>query len=531
MQNKFKYIFILLSLCLLGCQSTKEHLHFSKKNVLRVSLPTSPNSLDPATAYDADTMELLSHIFEPLLEQGHYGKIKPLLAESWKIEDEGKKYIFKIKQNVKFHNGRLLTASDFKWSIQRNCDPKLGYSFTDAIFNDILGYDEYLQGKCRSISGIKVPDPYTLIFELKGSIPYFLGKMCNLTTAPIAQEALIPGKSISNISQMIGTGPFRPSSYHPDQLFVLRAFQHYHKGTPSIAEIERPIVRHPHTRFLLYQAAKLDILNLDSPQIKNDTQGVVSQKDLYFFSRPSVCSIALNPTQKPFDDPYFRKAIAYALNRKWLADHLLKGIYPIANSVLFPSMPGYRPYLQPFQYDPVKAKKILKQSLYFQKSTKEKPLEIHLEYRSEVPNFQIIAEFFALQINKNLGIKVYLHPIERSIFNQKYINTQLKCFILRYTAGYLDPQDLLSFMLSSYGAWNGTGYKNKFFDQLCMQADHEMDQHKRLCFYQQAEDIIFKDLPLIPLYYDQAAFLIQPHVKGFQFSSIGRPSFAKVTLD
>src|SRR5690349_3950194 len=92
-------------------------------DVFRYPIVTNPTTLDPGMVQDGDTIDLLQQVYEGLVGFGEDNQVHPILAEKWDIQDGGKTYVFHIKHGVKFHNGREVKAQDFKWTIERNCDP------------------------------------------------------------------------------------------------------------------------------------------------------------------------------------------------------------------------------------------------------------------------------------------------------------------------------------------------------------------------------------------------------------------------
>src|SRR4051794_11867800 len=146
-------------------------------DVFRYPIVTNPTTLDPGIVQDGDTIDLLQQVFEGLVGWGEDNQVHPILCDKWDVEDNGKTYVFHIKHGVKFHNGRELTADDFKWTMERNCAQGFNSPTATNYLSDIVGVTELASGKATSISGITVVDPYTLKIQIDKPRAYFLGKL------------------------------------------------------------------------------------------------------------------------------------------------------------------------------------------------------------------------------------------------------------------------------------------------------------------------------------------------------------------
>ncbi|MES1147371.1 MAG: ABC transporter substrate-binding protein, partial [bacterium] len=143
---------------------------------LRYAIINEPTSLDPATVQDGDTLDLLQNVYEGLVGWSPNNEPVGLLAEKWDVSPDGKVYTFHLRKDVKFHNGKAMTADDVKWSIERACTPSVTSTTADEYMNDIVGVHEMCKGTAKDVSGVKVVDPATVEITLVKAVPYFLGK-------------------------------------------------------------------------------------------------------------------------------------------------------------------------------------------------------------------------------------------------------------------------------------------------------------------------------------------------------------------
>lgn len=136
-----------------------------------------PQTLDPALAADAESARYIVEIFSGLVTLDKDLRVVADIAQSWDVSGDGKVYTFHLRSGVAFHNGRPVTAEDFKYSLERAASPATGSTTADTYLGDIVGVKEKLQGKASAISGVRVVDGATLQIEIDAPKAYFLAKL------------------------------------------------------------------------------------------------------------------------------------------------------------------------------------------------------------------------------------------------------------------------------------------------------------------------------------------------------------------
>ncbi|MBI1757388.1 MAG: peptide ABC transporter substrate-binding protein [Fimbriimonas ginsengisoli] len=510
-----------------GKGDVSEKVSQGKANVFRYPIVTTPTSLDPGIVQDGDTIDLIQQVFEGLVAWGENNQPVPNLATGWTISPDGKTYTFTIKKGVKFHNGRELEAEDFKFAMERTCNPKFNSQTAENYLGDIVGVMDKLHGKAKNISGISAPDKTTLKITIDKPRPHFLGKLTYPCAFAVAREAT-PAGEIRSVKEMIGTGPYRAESYTPDQIFVLGANKDYHGGTISVDRIERPVVKDAATRLNMYKNGEIDLVQLERQDVKGLRNDPKLKDHLKFFVRPAIWYVGFNlKAYPPFADLRVRKAFTMAVDRESIVRDILDGINVVADGILPPGVIGHRDNPPGFKYNPEEARKLLAEAGFA--GGKGLPA-LELTFREQRPDIRVVAEAVASQLKKNLGVEVSLRTMEWRAYLEKHNAKKQVFFHMRWAADYLDPQNFLSLMLSTNGNENKTYYSNGQVDALCEKADADMNQEERLALYQKAEDLILADAAWIPIYFQKDAELINPRVQGLRESLFGHLPHTTVRL-
>lgn len=521
------------ALCAVGCQkggfsSRQTGGSGTAGNILRYPIQTNPTSLDPGMTQDGDTLDVIQQVYEGLVGWGPDNQPHGILAESWDVSPDGKVYTFHLKKGVKFHSGREVTADDFKWSIERNTDPALASPVTGYI-NDIVGVDEKVSGKAQEISGYKVIDPATIEITLKEPTPYFLGKLTYLVSAVMDKDVAPMGTQMTDLNQMVGTGPFKMSKYERSTIVVLTRNDAYHGGAPKLDGIERPIILDASTRLAKYKTGELDLTFLQRQDVAGVENDPSLKDQIKQFDRPSIYYVGMNQlAYAPFKDRRVRQAFAMALNKDNMVNTLMNGQNTVANSIVPPGCLGHREDAKVFAYNPEEAKKLLAQAGFA--DGKGMPA-LELYFRESVPDVKLIAEAVQRDLKQNLNVDVKLMPVEWGAYLTKFNKKELPFYHMRWAADYLDPQNFLSYMLATWGPENKLGYNNPEFDRLCKLGDTTLDWEKRAPAYAQAEDIVLQDAAWVPIYFQRDTELHSKRLTGMRESLFGHLPHTTTALE
>ncbi len=506
-------------------------------NILRYALQTRPTQLDPARVEDGDTIDMIQQVFEGLVRWNEKNEVVPNIAEKIDLSPDGTVYTFHLKDGVKFHNGRKLTANDFVYSLTRVVsDPKSPTAMT--YLDDLVGARDLNKAaaaasnsheplKSPTLPGIKAVDDRTLQITIDKRRPYFLAKLTYPTAYVVCREAVEANGGIVDEKAMIGTGPFKLREYQPGYAVKLVANREYHGGAPVLDGIERPILNDTMTRQNKFESGGTDYTDVQRSDIERIKKDPVLGPELKEFTRANVWYLAMNQLVfEPFKKRDVRRAFAMAINKDELIRLALHGTAMRANGILPPGVPGHDPSFQGLPYNPQEARKLLAGAGYTPKTFPRLTLSFRQGYQHIADAVLAIRN----DLKQNLGIEVDTRQVEWSQFLSERHNGTMPCFHLRWAADYVDPQNFLSLMLHTGAEENKVGYSSPEFDSLCDRADVEPDPKKRADLYHQAEEVVVEDAPWVAIYFLPEVELHKPYVKGIRDSLMGHLPHVTTTV-
>jgi len=328
-----------------------------------IRLFSDPPTLDPHITTDSTSAVIVNEVFGGLVTINPEIEIVPDLAEDWDISPDGKVFTFRLRQDAKFHDGRLVVAEDFRWSLERAADPLTESPVADLYLADILGVADKLSGKAQSIRGLRVIDDHTLELTIDAPKSYFLAKM-TYPTGFVVDRQNVEGNKNDWVFEPNGTGPFRLERYEIGETIILGRNELYHLGPPFLDSVEfilsggDPMLMYENDEIHLTGLGLADLERVQDPD--NPLRAELATAPPSF----SVSFIGLNVNEPPFDDPKFRLALNYAVNKKEIATSALSDLVVPAVGVIPPGFPSYNPDLKGYGYDPERAKRLLSESRY-----------------------------------------------------------------------------------------------------------------------------------------------------------------------
>ena len=359
MKKKLKLLGLALAstLIITGCSSSSDNAGGS----VIVAYQNDIATLDPAIGYDWQNWSIIKSIFSRLLdyEPGTTNLVPDLATDMPEISEDGKTFTFNLRDDVKFHNGRTLTAEDVKYSIERAVNPATqgpGAGF----FASIVGFDDAAAGKTTDISGIVVNSPTSITFNLSRPDATFLHVMAiNFASVVPKEEAEKYGPDFGK--NPVGSGAFKFTSWELGQKLTLdRNPDYYKSGLPKVDQIVFEVGVDPTVALQRLKSGEVDILGDSIP-----AASYISEKEnpdnadlIIEGGQLQTGYVTLNVKIKPLNNVKVRQAINHAIDKERIVQ-ILNGRADAANQPLPPSMPGYDKNYTGFGYDVEKAKALL----------------------------------------------------------------------------------------------------------------------------------------------------------------------------
>jgi len=498
--------------------------------VATLTLPGGdPPTLDPSLCQDATSARYIVEIFSGLVTLDSELNVVPDIAEKWDVSEEGTVYTFRLREDAKFHDGKPVTADNFKYAIERACDPQTGSVVADTYLGDIVGAKARLRGQADEVEGVEVLGDHTLRIIIDAPKPYFLAKLTHSTAFALdAENVQLGGRTWTDRPN--GTGAFRLAEYRLGERIVLASNPHYY-GEPK-PQVERVLfILAGGSAMTMYENGELDAVPVGLTDIERATDPANPlNKELTIAPALATFYLGFNVTQPPFDDPKVRQAFNYALDRQKIVDVIYKKTVPVAWTIVPPDTPGYdNSDLVPLEFDLEKATELIAESRYEDVSNFP---EITLYTTGAGGATSRVIEAIVGMYEQNLGVRAAIDQTEWATFLVEISrpDNPYQMYSLGWIADYPDAQNFLDVLFHSESLDNHMGYSSPEVDELLEEARTEQDRDRRMELYRQAEQMILEDAPWVPLHYDVEYWLTKPHVKGMTYPPMIIPKLHYISI-
>ena len=463
-----------------------------------------PRSLDPALSTDVPTGRAVGYLFDGLTRFTPDARVIPALATRWDVSANGYVYTFHLRHGVKFTDGTPFVARQVASSWQRVLDPKVKGGRGWPLY-PIRGAREFADGKATSIAGIATPNDSTVVVSLKEPFAIFP----KLLAMPVA--AIAPDDIPANFGEHpVGTGPWKLVEWRHDDYLLFSANKAYWGGPPRADSLAARIIAEPSTAVAEFESGNVDVLQIPQGDIRAWQEDAERRKLLASTPSLELVYVAINTTRGPLKDIRVRQAINHAIDRRMLVRNLIAGRGELAAGVIPSSLPGADKTRIGYQFDTLRARRLLAMAGY------PNGIDVDL-WTSTTPIYVRIAE--TLQGYLQLaGIRARIIQRESAAAREAARQGQADLFVKDWYADYPDAENFLYPLLHS--ANKGVGgnvsfYSNPRYDSLVTQARREQDEGKRVALYTLADDIAFREAPMLFLYFYSELNAIQPWIRGF----------------
>lgn len=526
--------FILTILLTTNCSNNDQKTQqiTSDKSVFYYNEKDGISSLDPAESNILPHIWICNQFYNGLAQSDDSLNVIPCIAQSWKIEENGTKYIFHLRNDVYFHDnpcfpngkGRKVKAYDFEFSFNR-----LLVTPNSTAASLLLYIDKSERTNFRPFQSI---NDSTFVIYLKEPYSVFLNILTMKYFSVIPYEAIDYYKK-TFYSHAVGTGPFMLKQWEEGNKMILVKNSNYFETDkhgnrlPYLDAVSISFIKDKETAFIEFLNGKLDMLSgadamninevLDKSGALNKTYTSKCYLQKANYLKTDYIGLLVDEKvnkNSPLLKKTFRQALNYAIDRERLVKYFRNGVGTPAVSGIIPK--GFKSFdtsiVKGYHYNPDKVKELLKEAGYPNgKNLAEITLHITEDYKEQ-------ASFLQSQW-KEFNIPVKISIEQPSVFRQATLLFQYEMFRKNWLADYIDEENFFSLFYSKNFApigFNYTHFKNVDFDLLYEKALRTTDEKEKIKLYQEMDKIIIDEAPVIPLYYDEVVRLVNHKIKGLK---------------
>ena len=487
MNKLFKSLILSIFIILPGVLSVQAGSH-KKGGTLIMSVGATPRHLNPAVQSGIDTGAPGAQLFATPLRFDENWNPQPYLAESWSISDDGLSVTLNLVKGATFHDGKPITSKDVAFSIKT--------IKAHHPFKTMFG----------AVKRVDTPDSHTAVIRLSKPHPALLLALSSQLGAVIPEHIYGDGQDPKthprNSENVVGSGPFKLVEFVRDQHIILERNENFFlEGKPYLDKIVMRIIKDPSARSLGRENGEIHLSAFEStPQDILHSKGIahLTATDKGYAAIGPITWLAFNTKSKPTSDVRVRQAIAYAVDRNFLINAVMRGTSKPAYTGIHPDSIFHEPNVERYDLDINKANQILDDAGYSKNSDGIRfPLNIDYGWPSAKP----MAEYMKPQLKK-IGIDVTVRTSAGFPAWAKTVSNWEFDMTVDVVFNWGDPvigvhRTYLCENAKKGVIWSNTQqYCNPEVDQILEKAGQENDRNQRIAFYSKAQKLISKDVPI-----------------------------------
>ena len=512
-------------------------------NGFTVQLGPNPETLDPALNAAVDGGNTLITIEEPLLIIDENNEVQPGQAESYEVSDDGLTWTFHMRDGLKWSDGSDLTAADFEYSFKRLASPDTAAPYAETVVGMIDGYQDAIGNP--DADGNTTTDPdwdalnvhasedgKTLTVQLSYPCSYF-DKLCAFAAMSPVQEATIEANGDAWCTEpdtFICNGPYMITEWTPSERIVLSKNPYYVGGWDSSKIVSDTItlllLEDSSASYAAYNSGEAQLVkDVPTDEIPSLTRAE-DGGDFYLDEIMGTYYISLNDQEEPFTDVRVRKALSLAIDRDYVANTIMQGIYTPATALVGPGIVDENGYFmdnanggEPYISDDYEANLEEAKSLLAEAGYPDGEGFPTITYSANDSGYHIPVAEYLQQAWGELGITMNIDKVEWSSFIPMRRAGDYDISRNGWSMDYNDPSNMLELFTTNNGNNDGK-YANPEFDQV-IEDSRVADKTAHFEKLHEAEDILMNDAACIPVAYYNDFWLQSPSLKGTWHSPYG----------
>lgn len=478
--------------------------------VVTIARGTDTVTLDPAFAGDNVDIWVDSLIFEGLVRASEDGtEIQPCLADTWDISEDGLTYTFHIRDGAKFSDGSDVTAEDAAFSIER--------ALNDGSWNSLIS----------CIKEAKAVDDSTVEIDLNNPSGSLLSCLASFICAVYPENYYSEADTDTLTREPLGSGAFYLEEWDPDEKMILKKNPYYwEEGYPLADEIDLLVVPDDNTRLMQLQAGQIDAMEGVSAQMRTQLQSTQGVKILDF-PTTHVDYVSFNYTNEKLNDKRVRQALNYATNREDINQAVFGGLGTLCPSVVWPTAEFFNPDQKSYDYDPDKAKELLKEA-------GAENLDLNLIISTGDASSLMEATILKDRWSK-VGVNLEIEQMDSSARRDARNNLTFEVLLNYFTSDITDTaENMEMFCIKDnfdcwHLGWNGKDQEEA--EKLVKEAGATNDKEIRKKDYYKAQEIMADNALIIPLCTLPETVAVRDNVSGFEQGILGNYYFNELTVN
>jgi peptide/nickel transport system substrate-binding protein len=494
-------------------------------NSFVIALGDNIRTIDPigSPSVDAASERVRTLIFNSLVKKDERFDYTGELASNILRSDDGLTFTFTLRDGVKFHDGRVLSSADVKYT--------LDLVFTSNFAKSASFFEGAGESKRSYIKSVEAPDARTIVVTLTKS---WVGLLSNLV--PVA---IIPKDSYeSQKTHPLGTGPFKFVTYdNAQQVCDVEAFPEYWEGAPKLQKVRVRVIADMNAMQSELQAGRVDIAPLPTSLSPDAVKRLEQDPNLQVkvFNGSNVFLLTLNSSSPPLDNLKVRQAIASSIDRESLIRDLLLGYGRIAHSIIPEESWAYTPGMT-YSFSPDRAKQLLDEAGFRDPDGDGPQMRFSKPVIYKVSGSSIAGRQYAGVIQnylKNVGIPVEIQTPEANTLFDELRRGNFQIAYSQWVGGNQDPifyKDLFAtseIPTETRPSRNRSRYSNPELDKLLEEAVNTFDRQKGKELYTRVQEIVSRDVPIFPLWYGSNIVIARKNVGNIQVNASGDWGFIR----
>lgn len=462
-------------------------------------------------------------------------ELQPSLAESWDVSEDGKVYTFHLRQGVKFQSNKYFkptrdfNADDVIFSFMRQKDPN--HPYHNVSNGNYSNFESLEFGKL--ITAIDKVDDHTVRFTLAHPEAPFVADLgwyfASILSAEYANSMLKAGTPERVDMEPIGTGPFELKQYHKDSRILFTAFPDYWQGKAKIDRLVFSITPDASTRYAKLEKNECQVMPFPNPA---DLPRMRENKDINLMQKAGLNTgfLAFNTQKAPLDNVKVRQALALAINKPAIIEAVFQGTGTAAKNILPPGVWSADADLKDYDYDPEKAKALLKEAGFANGMTIDLwAMPVQRPYN---PNAKRMAEMIQADWAK-VGVTAKVVTFEWGEYLTRVKNGEHQAALMGWTTATGDPDNFFGPLYSCTSA-NGGSNSSKWcyqpFDKLILEARVESNHQKRVALYKEAQQMMHDQMPAVMIAHSTIFEPVRKEVTGYEIDPFGKHIFYQVDV-